>query len=301
MARDVGALLHLVAAGGILLSACALGQEVVVRSEFQRMDRQGVVLPSDRSESPREILSPALARNGYASFHVVVSGPPGEVYYMYVVQNPDDTVETALYRELHENRAGLARPYRLVPAGNPSSGKFPTAPPGGPEWTAEVFWLDVRVPPTQTSQRMRLEVQLNVGSRWIIYPMEPRILTTTVPDHQETDAALPGIEAPADAPALGPLLAYVCGKPEGAGKLDGLTVPRLIRRNAVQDVALARQLEAKRGRGFLSSQILEITGAPSRDAWCASPAHPRKWGAEWYLHLRDRLYRAGADPNAEEP
>jgi hypothetical protein len=148
---------------------------------------------------------------------------------------------------------------------------------------------------------MRLEVQLNVGARWIIYPMEPRILSTTIPTHQETDAALPGMEAPADAPALGPLLAHVCGKPEGAGKLDGLTVPRLTRRNALQDVALAKQLEARRGRAFLSSQILEITGLPSREAWCASPAGPRGWGAEWYLRVRDHLYRAGADPSAEEP
>ena len=43
-------------------------QELYIRSEFQRVGADGKVIPQDKLERSREILSPALARNGFASY-----------------------------------------------------------------------------------------------------------------------------------------------------------------------------------------------------------------------------------------
>ena len=51
-------------------------QSVDINPEFRRVDPFGAVVEADRGLVAREILSPALARNGFASFHIVVSVPP---------------------------------------------------------------------------------------------------------------------------------------------------------------------------------------------------------------------------------
>src|ERR1039458_368408 len=50
-------------------------QSLQIYSEFQRIDPYGRIVPVDRSEYPREILSPELARNAPASFHVAGTLP----------------------------------------------------------------------------------------------------------------------------------------------------------------------------------------------------------------------------------
>src|ERR1041385_4727377 len=73
---------------GLLAAAFLRAQSVEVYSEFQRPDPLGAIVAADRAESPREILSPAVARNGFASFHIAVSVPLQTNYFLYVVTNP---------------------------------------------------------------------------------------------------------------------------------------------------------------------------------------------------------------------
>src|ERR1017187_5385935 len=62
----------------IAAAAIAAAQTVTVYSEFTRVDPFGQVVRADRgANEPREILSPAIARNALSSFHVVVEGRPG--------------------------------------------------------------------------------------------------------------------------------------------------------------------------------------------------------------------------------
>src|SRR5437763_9664299 len=98
---------HKIGGGMVLLRVVALAfaasllpaQSLEVYSEFQRVDPFGSIVAADRAETPREILSPAVARNGFVSFHVVVSGPAQTNYFLYVVTNPVSACRVALYKE----------------------------------------------------------------------------------------------------------------------------------------------------------------------------------------------------------
>jgi hypothetical protein len=70
-----------------------------VYSEFQRVDPFGNILAVDRAERPRELLSPAIPRNAYTSFHVAVTGPPKTMYFLAVQTNPPDVFRWRLYEE----------------------------------------------------------------------------------------------------------------------------------------------------------------------------------------------------------
>ena len=56
-------------------AAAGTAQTVEIYSEFQRPDPFGGIVEPDRAWKPREILSPAVSRNGFASFHIAVSVP----------------------------------------------------------------------------------------------------------------------------------------------------------------------------------------------------------------------------------
>jgi len=64
----------------LLLAGPVHPQSLRVLSEFQRVDPFGDVVAVDRTVNPREILSPAVARNAFASFHVAVSVPEREPF-----------------------------------------------------------------------------------------------------------------------------------------------------------------------------------------------------------------------------
>jgi hypothetical protein len=57
-------------------------------------------------------------------------------------------------------------------------------------------------------------------------------------------------------------------------------------------MALARSL----GRAALPVEILEALGITGRAKWCQAPGGPPQLGAEWYLRVRDYLYRAAPKP-----
>src|SRR5882724_1148236 len=83
------------------LSGIAAPAEIRVYSELSRIGPDGEVVASDRgSAKPREILSPAIARNAYASYQLFVDVKPDQKWTLYVGQNPDKAIGVKLFREV---------------------------------------------------------------------------------------------------------------------------------------------------------------------------------------------------------
>lgn len=273
--------------GSAGLQACAAlafaaallpAQSLDLYSEFQRVDPFGNIVAQDRAETPREILSPAVPRNGFVSFHVVVSVPPRVSYFLYVVTNPVNACRVALYREhFTKTKDGwvpdaLAEVHRL-----PDFGVVPDPDEHIPEQTARLYLLDVWIPPDADVARFRLELQLKVGY-FIVRPLEIRVTPAVAPAISKTveTVSLPPLEQSADAATAAPLAAYIVGKAE-APEAHPLTVRGIIRRNAIQDMAMAATLDRGRaGPDAIEKRRKEVMTKSS--------------GAEWYLRIRDLLY-----------
>jgi len=191
-------------AGGLVF-----GQSVQVYSEFAQLNDAGdVVAP----ENPREILSPAVARNAFSSFQLAIQVPRGVKFLIYIGQNPDNAARVTLYR-----RDGG----KLVPVVVPYEGV-----------SSEVLWMDLWVDANAPVRRVKIEPQVEVGGEWLTYPMEVRVAE-----------ASPVLEAPAGQALAEPwdlMRAFLCGGE--ARSLSGATPlgAEFRFRNARQDVALAR-------------------------------------------------------------
>jgi len=273
------------------LAAGAWAQSLRVYSEFQRIDPFGAVVAADRAERPREILSPALARSTYATFQVVVTVPAGGQFSLYVAQNPEDAVRVTAYLPTFVKLGNAWIPDGLEPLRLSETRQVLNPVRQVPGQTVTVVWLDLWVAPDAPVRRTRFEVQLFVGEQWIIYPMELRIIAPVVPAPRGPLEPLAPVEAPAARSAAGPLRTYACAA-TGSGEEGSLTVRALIRRNARQDVALARSL----GKAALPAEILGALGVTDRAKWCQAPGGPPQLGAEWYLRVRDYVYRTATKP-----
>ena len=252
----------------LLAGAAALaGQTMSARflSEFRRVGASGEIVPADAMGTPREIISPALIRNGYTSFHLVAAGPPGAAFMLYIASNPDHVLRPTLYR------VNGAAADRLEPVkGLSEAGKFNGHGVG-------VYWLDVWTPGATPVRRIRLEAQLNVGSGFVITPLELRVQPGVVPSREAPVAAIPS----AGNSAAGPFALLdqsLCGGGGGtaikARVGDPLSVLTKIMRNAGQDILLARQIEA---------------AAANAKGWCTQA---RQADPEAYLRIRDAIWRA---------
>jgi hypothetical protein len=233
----------------------AVGQPLSVYSEFAKIDAQGnVVAP----ESPREILSPALIRNGFTSFQVVVQVPPSTPYILRIGQNPDNAAKVAFYR-LTESR--------MEPAAEPINGKG-----------TQVFWMDVWIDKDAPVRRIKVEPQVHVDGDWVIYPMEMRVRDNIVPELPPPNAsATTGATAAASSP-FAILRDYICGAKQPASASSNVATAELHPealhlRNAQQDVALASLL-SQADREDLRKRM---GGCNAR-----APENP-----EFYLRLRD--------------
>jgi hypothetical protein len=267
----------------MLLAAMAgalAAQSVDIYSEFSRVDPFGEIVPADRGSRPREILSPAVARNAWASFHLVISAPPQTTYLLYVVTNPLNACRVALYREhFVKTPAGWA-PDRLTELKRlPDFGVVPDPDDGVDGQTTRAYLLDLWIPPNADVARFRLEVQLKVGT-WVVRPMEVRVIAPRVPDLRVATEAvlLPPVSSGADASALGALL------DTGRTYPPPETVRAIIRRNAVQDMALASRLDA----AVAGPEALRRRAEALKQS--GDIAIPSTTGAEWYLRLRDWIY-----------
>ena len=260
-----------------LLAALRLGaQTVEVRTEFLRVDPQGKVLTSDATPSPREILSPALVRNGFTSFQVIVRTTKPISYFLLTGANPANVLRATLYKEEFVKRGEDWIPDTLQLLKPPNYGLIPDPESSAPDQRAAVFLLDVWVPPETPAGTVRLEVQLKVGE-WIIYPMEVRILPARVPRVTRVADALPEIEERADEAAMAPLLTFLksgAAGPTPKDRGEPRTLREVIRRNAEQDMALARALDSKTLLPAIKQKMA-----------------PASMGGEWYLGVRDLIYR----------
>jgi len=247
------------------------GQSLTVYSEFQRVDPFGEIVAADRGATPREILSPAAPRGGFVSFHVAVTVPPGSNYFLYVVTTPVNACRIALYKEEFRKTGDGWIPDALEPVTHlPHFGAMPDPAAKIPNQTTRVYLLDVWIPPEARPPGFRLEVQLKMGD-WTVWPMEIRVLPVSVPATSgDVTRPLPSIEESADASARRPVEDFLAGVTE-SHEIDADTVRAIIRRNAVQDMALATQVDRE---GL-------------KRLWTGAHAA----GAEWYLRVRDWIYR----------
>jgi hypothetical protein len=255
-----------------------------IYSEFQRVDPFGNIVPSDRGIRPREILSPAVPRNGHISFHVAVTVPRGETYFLFVAPNPLNACGVEMYRERFIRRGDTWIPDALVELRRlPEFGAMPDPEQNIPGQNTRVYLLDLWIPPNASSIGFRLEVQMKIGI-YIIRPLEVRVIPVTIPDLPEAQHAWEGlhseIESSADQSAYAALSAYVSGRSITSRTEKPTTVRDIIRRDAVQDMILASSLDKKR------------TGpGPLKTFWKSLPSAP---GTEGYLRIRDYIYRQAA-------
>ena len=270
-----------------LLAVSARAQSVDIFSEFQRPDPFGGIVAADRALGPREILSPALARGAHAIFHVAVSVPANESYLLYVIPNPVNACLVAMYKEHFEKTAAGWIPDRLEELHRlPDFGAMPDPDDHIPGQTTRVYLLDLWIPPEAPVGRFRLEVQLKMGD-WEVRPMELRVVAAQVPLLPAGEPrALPPVEEGADMVALGSLADYEAGKPVAAAAKPA-TVRGMIERSTAQDMALAGALAKEiAGPEAIESRALDLLSNNVRFT-------PRVFGAEWYLRIRDFLYRQG--------
>ena len=271
----------------VLAAASALpAQQLEIHSEFLRVDPHGEILSIDRTPEPREILSPALARNAFFSFHVVVRSPRIN-YFLFAGANPENAVKTAVYQEEFARHGADWVPDALRPVELPHFAVIPDPQSEAPEQSARAYLVEVWVPADAPVGRMRLEIQVKAGG-WTVWPMELRILPAVVPSARvRSPQRLPAAELRADEAAMAPLLEYLGRHGEGPGTAKPAmsaaptgpprSLREVIRRNAEQDMALARTLDPAALVPALNAKLATVGGG------------------EWYLGVRDLLYRMASE------
>jgi hypothetical protein len=257
------------AALGLLLGFTALGAaaELAVYSEFRRVGPDGEVVAADQGGRVREILSPAVPRNAYSTFHVVVKGEPGESFWLYVGQNPDDNARVTVY-------AVDAPGDQLRKVNVPVEIQIPAGA------RAAVYVMDLFYTRQAPVERVKIEPQLWVASekRWVVYPMEVRVQPAQIPAIPVLRNPMARTGDPADSAASAALREHMCETEFPVSTRPALTLQALIDRNARQDIAFLRTLGKERTASLL----------PDRGPFCSGSA---QLPPEWWLTLRRLLYQ----------
>lgn len=268
-------------------------QSVRIHSEFQRIDPFGNVVDVDRSAYPREILSPEVPRNAHSIFHVSVTVPENNSYFLYIGANPDNLVGLTLYKEDFVREGGAWIPDLLTPLRTPAFGTLPDTTAMIPGQTTRCYLLDIWVPAQVEPRRLRVEVLLKVGI-WYVAPMELRIGEARVPPNAPVmqrrfsmrDELSHSVDTRIDDAAMTGVAGYLFGSPAHAVEQwasGPRTVREAVRRSVEQDLILAREY-----------------GPARQEVWSrAAEGIVQRWmrlrgsGAEWYLRVRDWIYRTG--------
>jgi hypothetical protein len=265
----------------LLCAACAtaFGQDIRIYSEFERFDPFGNPVEADRDMIPREILSPAMPRNGHLSVHVVVTAPKGTNYFLYAASNPPDILQVKVYREHFTPCGDTWCPDWLTELKMPAFGAIPESLFSLPGQISRSYLLDVWAPPDTPPRRVRIEALLKVGT-WLVAPMEVRIVAPLVPETPPESARtfeenIAPVETPSSETAQLQLLRYLAYLPAQSPPRI-LRVRDVIQRNAAEDMLLARSF----GSNYPDLNLL---------AW--GPFVYPHTGSEWYLKVRDFLYR----------
>jgi hypothetical protein len=262
----------------IILCALRLwGQHAELRiySEFDQLNESGELVDSIPGRTPQEIISPAVVRNGFTSFHVAVSGRPGILYWFAIQSNPANVFRIRVYKERPDELREELRPmYFLgVMAGSGT----------------DVYLLDVWTPGETPARTVRLEVLVK-EAYWVVAPMEVRIQSARAPNLDAAVCCSPQriTEAPDDSFAWEALLTGFMNE-----RLAYIAVPvdmrSVLRRNALQDAALVRSLPL-RVRKMLLNRVLQDM------LLRFSPGLIKLHGAaETYLPLRRLIIRMAKD------
>lgn len=278
----------------ILLGCAAVvllrAQDIRIYSEFERFDPFGNPVAADRDMAPREILSPAMARNGHLTVHVVVTAPADTNYFLYTSTNPPNILQTRLYREYFTRCGDGYCPDWLAEQHTPAFGVIPEsmrnmADPALDRQTTRCYLLDIHATADTPPRRVRVEALLKVGT-WLVAPMEVRIVAPTLPGEKPSlfREDIAPVDAPSSATARIQLARHLAGSPP-EWPVQMLRVRDFIQRNAAEDMLLSRSLEARDGPIFPELNLLSWWPL----AW---PGYgPQRLGAEWYLKVRDFLYR----------
>jgi hypothetical protein len=251
-------------------------RDVRLLSEFQRMDPFGEILAVDKAVKPREILSPAVARNSFFSVQFAVTADNKASYFLAVQSYPEKVFRWKLYRQEYTRQGSAWVPDALVEEQPPYFQTMPDPTVNIPGQRTQTYLLDVWVPPETPSSGARLEVLVK-SDTWRIAPMEMRILPVTIPKSvagASAVSALPDAALSADATAAKALATFLAGEPLGMPEAEPRTLRAVIYRNALQDLALSRTLAEE----------------TAERCWDAT-ANRKDMGAEWYLRVRDCLYR----------
>ena len=263
-----------------LLAVTWLAAQIEVYTEFRRIGPDGEIVKPDQGGSVREVLSPAVARGGHASFQVVIKGSAGTEYTLYIGQNPEGHGRATLYREVFTD--GIPDRLELIAAGfaGPHQGKIPEGQ------SAEVYWLDVEYPSTAAVERVKIEPQLWAGSHWIVYPMEVRLIEArlkALPADRDPEVA---IESRAESAAFVALRQYLCARPLLKAAPGEPTIRRFIYRNALEVITYARQLRAARVAEFL----------PDSQSYCQGDV---ELPFEGFLRVRSQILQTKPAPPAK--
>lgn len=259
--------------------------DLQLHSEFQRIQPDGSIVKADRAEVPQEIISPALIRNGFTTFHVAISGRPRILYWLAIQTNPANVFRIRVYRE--ENGAN-GIPDRLVEEVKPLYflGVMPDLPI---ERTTQVYLIDVWTPRDTPVDRVRFEVLVKTGE-WVVAPMEVRVIAARVPDFPEKDCCgiLPESDRPADTAAWPVLFAALAGGTSPLPSISG-TVRSVILRNAMQDAALVQSFDAP-----TRAKLLDRAWPAMFGRLPLGPASLQSDG-EAYLALRQQIWKIAGD------
>ncbi len=280
MTRLKPSLVLLLAAGSVTLS----GQRVLVYSEFQRVGPDGEVVKADRVDQRREILSPAVARNAYATFRVAVEAPNGSPYTLHIAQNPDDSARVSIYQEEYSKVGDEWIPEKVKPLVQPVNAVLSNGQ------KVQTYLLDMFVPESTPESRFRIEIQLWSMERWVIYPMEVRVRQILGPGPVFPRGTLPPASARADTAVMEAMRGYACAEPESTEKRALETVQAFIDRNARQDVAIARTRERQEPQDGVIWMLVKAGGWPTLKDFCSGKSAAPQ-GTEWWLRSRSYLYQ----------
>ena len=206
-----------------------------------------------------------------------------------MASNPLTACRIALYKEHYAKTGHGWIPDRLVEVSRlPDFGVMPDPDDGIEGQTTRSYLLDLWLPPNADLARFRVEVQLRKVAEWIVRPIEVRVLPARIPNLPAADVVklvdLPSVDAGADFPALQVVREYVAHTPLRSGP-QPLTVRGIIRRNAIQDMALATSIDASVSRSG-SDRAGGVLDLLANNVGFV----PHVFGSEWYLRLRDYLY-----------
>jgi hypothetical protein len=151
--------------------------------------------------------------------------------------------------------------------------------------------MNLWVAPDAPVRRIKVEPQLWVD-RWLVYPMEVRVVAPVVPALEGRIEARGGLTQRSDTSALARMRSYVCDSALPAAKpARPRTLQYMLERAAMQDIALAGVLEKHLSRAMIVGGVLRLADATNSRVWCAEPFSPES--PEWYLRFRDLLLRGG--------